>query len=112
MILLGIIDCRPDDDSLVAVLSTESLLLNVYRQRFWENPIFLAADASCRLTPEGNGRVFPVITTNLAQRTRAIAYGVTSHEHHKAQKFIFSTIKSSLEELVSRYYRKTNKIPI
>ena len=92
MFLLGI-DCHPDDDSLAgAALSTENLLLNAYRQRFWGNPIFLAADASYRLTQEGNG-VFPVITTNLAQQTKAIAYGVTSHEHHKAQKFhIFSSI--------------------
>ena len=70
MFLLGI-DCRPDDDSLVAVLPTENLLLNAYRQRFWVNPIFLAADASCRLTQERNG-VFPVITTNLAEQTKAI----------------------------------------
>ena len=49
MFLIGI-DCRPEDDSLVAVLSTENLLLNEYRQRFWGNPIFLAADASYGLT--------------------------------------------------------------
>ena len=47
------IDCRPEDDSLVALLSTENLLLNAYRQRFWENPISLAADASYRITQEG-----------------------------------------------------------
>ena len=38
MYLLGI-DCRPEDDSLVAVLTTENLLLNAYRQQFWGNPI-------------------------------------------------------------------------
>jgi hypothetical protein len=80
-------------------------LLNAYRQQFWGNPIFFAADASYRLTQEGNG-VFPVITTNLAQQTKTIAYGVISHEHHKAQRFIFASIESALEELVR--YRKTN----
>lgn len=80
-------DCLPDNDSLVAVLSTENLLLNEYRQRFWGDPIFLAADASYTLsvTQEGNGRVFPVITTNLAHQTKSIAFGVIStHEHQKA----------------------------
>ena len=80
-------DFLPDNDSLVAVLSTENLLLNEYRQRFWGDPIFLAADASYRLsvTQEGNG-VFHVITTNLAQQTKSIAFGVIStHEHQKAQ---------------------------
>ena len=94
MYLLGI-DCRPEDNSLVAVLTTENLLLNAYRQQFWGNPIFFAADASYRLTQEGNG-VFPVITTNLAQQTKTIAYGVISHEHHKAQRFILASIKSAL----------------
>ena len=79
MYLLGI-DCRPDDDSFVAVLTSENLLLNAYRQQFWGNPIFFAADASYKLTQEGNG-VFSVITTNLAQQTKTIAYGVISHEH-------------------------------
>jgi hypothetical protein len=105
------IDCRPDDGSLVAVLTSENLLLNAYRLQFWGNPIFFAADASYRLTQEGNG-VFPVITTNLAQQTKTIAYGVISHEHHKAQSFIVfvSINKSALEELVR--HRKTNDIPI
>ena len=103
------IDCRPDDGSLVAVLTSENLLLNAYRLQFWGNPIFFAADASYRLTQEGNG-VFPVITTNLAQQTKTIASGVISHEHHKAQRFIFASIKCALEELVR--YRKTNYIPI
>ena len=57
MYLLGI-DCRPEDDSLAAVLTTENLLLNAYRQQFWGNPIFFAADASYRLTQEGNGIFF------------------------------------------------------
>ena len=83
---------------------------HAHRQQFWGNSIFFAEDASYRLTQEGNG-VFPVITTNLAQQTKTIAYGgVISHEHHKAQRFIFASIKSALEELVR--YRKSNDIPI
>ena len=62
MYLLGI-DYRPEDDSLVAVLTTENLLLNAHRQQFWGNPIFFAADASYRLKQEGNG-VFPVADYN------------------------------------------------
>ena len=74
MFQLGI-DCWSHNDSLVAVLvSTEHLLLNAYRQLFSGNPIFLAADASCRLTQEGNSVVFPVITTNLAHQTICLAY--------------------------------------
>ena len=61
------------------------------------------------LVQEGNS-IFPVITTNLAQQTKTIAYGVISHEHHKVKRFIFSSIKSALEEVIR--YRKTIDIPI
>jgi hypothetical protein len=63
------------------------MLLNGYRQTFWGNPIFFAADASYRLTQEKNG-LYPVITTNLAMESKTIAYGIISHEHHKTQRFI------------------------
>lgn len=65
-------ECNAETGTLVAVLSTKNMLLNTYRQRFWGNPIFFAADASYRLTQERNGLYPPVITTNLAMETKTI----------------------------------------
>ena len=108
MYLLGL-ECDPKNNSLVAVLSTENLLLNAYRQMLWGLPSFFAADASYRLTEERNG-VYPVITTNLAMQTKTkqamqtktIAYGIISHGHHKAQKFILGNIKAELARLIKQ----------
>ena len=93
------IECNAESGTLVAVLSTENMLLNAYRQTFWGNPIFFAADASYRLTQEKNG-LYPVITTNLAMESKTIAYGIISHEHHKAQRFILASIKAEVERIV------------
>ena len=98
-VYLVALDINAESNSLVAILSTENMILNAYRQRFWGNPIFFAADASYRLTQEKNG-VYPVITTNLAMETKTIAYGIISHEHHKAQRFILQSIKSEVERLI------------
>jgi hypothetical protein len=106
--LLGL-RCDAASETLVAVLSTENLLLNAYRQQFWGNPIFFAADASYRLTQEKYG-VYPVITTNLAQQTKTIAYGIISSENHQAQTIIYSSIKKELELIVNS--RKATGKPI
>ena len=58
-----------------------------------------AADACYCLTQEKYG-VYPDITTNLAMETKTIAYGIISHEHHKAQRFILQSIKSEVERLI------------
>ena len=98
--LLGIL-CNPEEETLVAVLSSENLLLNAHRQQFWGLPMFFACDASYCLTLEKIG-VYPVVTTNLGMETNTIAYGVISHEHHNAQRFILSTIKNERESIVKR----------
>ena len=100
MYLLGIL-CNPEEETLVAVLSSENLLLNAHRQQFWGLPMFFACDASYCLTLEKIG-VYPVVTTNLGMETNTIAYGVISHEHHNAQRFILSTIKNEIESIVKR----------
>jgi hypothetical protein len=63
--------------------------------------MFFACDASSRLTQEKIG-VYPVVPTNLGMETITIAYGVISHEHHNAQRFILSTIKNEIESIVKR----------
>ena len=83
--------------ALLLGLSTENLLLNAYRQMLWGLPTFFAANALYRLTQERTG-VHPVITTNLAMQTKTIAFGIISHEHHKAQMFILGNIKAELVE--------------
>jgi hypothetical protein len=106
--LLGL-ECNAEIETIVAVFSTENLLLNGYRQTFWGNPICFGADASYRLTKEKNG-LFPVVTTNIAMETKTIAYGLISHEHHKAQRFIFQTIKTEIEKVVRRRLQERQTI--
>jgi hypothetical protein len=93
------IDIDAEQSSLVAVLSTENMILNECRQPFWGYLIFIAADASYQLTQEKNG-VYPVITTNLTMETKTIAIGLTSHKHHKAQRIMLGAIKSEMERIV------------
>ncbi len=93
------IDINVEQNTLDAVLGTENMILNAYRQRCCGNPIFFAADASYQLTQEGNG-LNPAITTNLAMETKTIAYGNISYKHHKAQRCIFGAIKSEVEKIV------------
>jgi hypothetical protein len=98
--LLGIL-CNPEEETLVAVLSSKILLLNAHRQQLWVLPMFFACDASYRLTQEKKG-VYPVVMTNLGMETKTIAYGVISHEQHNAQRYILSTFKNEVESIVKR----------
>ena len=91
----------PQAGSLTAIFSTENLLLNGYRQRFWGQPIFIAADAAYRVNKEGNG-VFLVATTNLAQETKTIAYAVLESEKENWQEFILETVKHEIEAIITR----------
>jgi hypothetical protein len=73
-------ECQPETKFMVAVFSTENLLLNAYRQRFWGFPVFFSADASYRYTKEGMA-LYPIMTTNIAQQSKIIAYGLVTNEN-------------------------------
>jgi hypothetical protein len=94
---------------MVAVFSTENLLLNAYRQRFWGFPVFFSADASYRYTKEGMA-LYPIMTTNIAQQSKIIAYGLVTNENEMAQRIIFRAVKAEVERIVKE--RKLHKIPI
>lgn len=96
--LLGLQSCS-ESKKIIAVISTENLLLNAYRQRFWGQPVAFACDASYRVTREGNG-IYPVVTISLGQKTKTIAYAIISNKKHQMQKFIFSSIKEEVEKIV------------
>jgi hypothetical protein len=87
--------------TVVAVLSTENLLLNAYRQRFFSQPLFFACDISYRYMKEGWG-IYPIITVNLSQQSKTIAYGFLSKEHTDAQDFIFRTLRTGVENIVNK----------
>ena len=97
--LLGLQSSCSESPKIIAVISTENLLLNTYRQRFWGQPVAFACDASYRVTREGNG-IYPVVTISLGQKTKTIAYAIISNEKHQMQKFIFSSIKEEVEKIV------------
>jgi len=84
----------------VAILSSENLLLNAYRQSFWGQPVLIAADTSYRLNQEGNG-VYPVCTVTAGQITKTIAYAILSHEHDKIQQYVFGKVKHWVEKDVA-----------
>ncbi len=46
--------------------------------------------------------LYTMITTNLAMESKTVAYGIISHEHHKAQRFILGSIKAEIERIVKQ----------
>jgi hypothetical protein len=99
----------PETSFMVAVFSTENLLLNAYRQHFWGFPVFFSADASYRYTKEGMA-LYPIMTTNIAQQSKIIAYGLVTNENETAQRIIFAAVKSEVERIVKE--RQLHNIPI
>jgi hypothetical protein len=106
--LIGI-RCDSGTALLIAVLSTENLLLNAYRQSFWGQPLFFASDASYRLTREGYGLI-PVHTVTIEQKTKTIAYAIVSNEDHKTQHFIFRVVKDEIERVVRKHQAAANAV--
>jgi hypothetical protein len=94
--------CDVESNTLVAVVSSENFLLNAVRQTESGGPISLLADTAYRLTREKNG-VYPLITANMAQATKIIAYGIISRENTDCQEFIFAVTKKEVERVVDHY---------
>jgi hypothetical protein len=106
--LLGV-DFDPDTNRLVAILSTENLLLNAYRQRHWGFPIFFNGDSSWRYTKERIG-LYPILTTNIGQNGKTIAYALISHETREVKEFIFRIVREGVERIVNELIESGNAI--
>lgn len=99
----------PDNGNIVAVISTEDLLLNLYRAKFWGAPLLLCIDGSFRLTKEGFG-VLPITTVNLAQQSKILCYGIISTENARDIGCILSWVKDEVKRII--FERKATNTPI
>ena len=95
MFLIGY-DLDPDD--LCLVFSSVSLLQNVLNQAATSCVKYICTDSTYKLTLLG----YPVIiigTQDLDRKFRLIALAVSKHEREQDFKFMFSSLKSSLQQI-------------
>ena len=99
-----ILDEGPDDSApaVVAVFSTEELLLNLYRQNTTGQDIHIQMDASYRYTTSRNCGYIPVKVSSLTQSGRTVAYAVVTKEDSDVHAFIVESVVTSLEAVVNR----------
>lgn len=90
-----------DKEELIAVFSTENLVLNAYRQLNFGCPVFWYVDASHKYTMEGYP-LFPVkVVCGNTQVGHVIAYGVVSHDNQSCHQFVFDSIKLDVERIIN-----------
>ena len=97
-------DEGPDDSApaVVAVFSTEELLLNLYRQNTTGQDIHIQMDASYRYTTSRNCGYIPVKVSSLTQSGRTVAYAVVTKEDSDVHAFLVESVVTSLEAVVNR----------
>ena len=88
------------EDRIAAVLSTENLLLNGYRQQFFGQPVFICVDTTYRIIVEGHG-LMPIGTVSIDQTLHIIGYAVVSKEDKVAHEWVFRALKTELERIVN-----------
>jgi hypothetical protein len=89
-----------ENHRIVAVFSTDNLLLNGYRKGADGMPTFVAIDCTYRLTAEGPGCMV-VGTLSADQRWHSIAYGVVSREDERAHSYVLASVKAAIEAVVA-----------
>jgi hypothetical protein len=94
----------PDDSvaRLVAVFSSEELLLNMFRHQTQGLDIHILLDASYRYTTERGLGYIPVKVASLTQTGRTVAYAVVTKEDSAVHEFVVSAVKASVESVVNR----------
>lgn len=99
--------------SLVAVISSEDLLLNMHRARTWQGKddglLHLCIDGSFRVTTEGFG-LLPITTTNLKQQSKIIAYGIISTENEDDVRYIGQKTRDYATDIL--FSRFNDGIPV
>jgi hypothetical protein len=106
-----ILDDGNDEEEarVVAVLSTEELLLNLYRQMCSGQDVHFQIDASYRYTTIKNLGYIPVKVSSLTQTGRSVAYAIITKEDGSAHKYIVEAIKASLVAVVNRRIARGDK---
>ena len=100
-----VLDMNSSPPRILALLSSENLLLNAYRQMQYGSSIKIYIDASYRYTVEGWG-VLIVKVNSMDGKGHTVAYAMCSREDSAAHHWIFSTLKAEVERLVNELIKK------
>ncbi len=98
----------PESNRFAAVISTENLLLNHYRQMCGGTGAFLQIDTSYRVSIEGWG-LMPVKTVSPTQQGHTVAYAFVSKEDSDAHRFVLDAIKTAVVDVVTKRVRAGHK---
>lgn len=86
---------------VVAVFSSQELLLNLYRQSMTGQDIHFMMDASYRVSTERKCGYLPVKIGTLTQTGRTVAFAVITKEDGNVHEFVTDAIVTSLEAVVN-----------
>ena len=98
--LLSPAEIDAENHRILAVFSTDNLLLNGYRKGADGMPPFIAIDCTYRLTAEGPGCMV-VGTLSADQKWHSIAYGLVNREDQRAHTYVLSSVKAAIEAVVA-----------
>ena len=90
-----------DNKRFYAVLSTDNLLLNAYRQTCMGQDMFIAIDTSYRYTIGGYA-LMPVYTVSPNQKGKRLCYAIVSNKDKYAHTKILEILKEGVKEVVDR----------
>ncbi len=83
-----------------AVLSTEDMLLNAYRQLCTGQDMYIGVDTSYRLTVEGFA-LMPIMVVSPNQQGHRIAYACVSNEDEEMHVAVFRALRDGVEDVVN-----------
>ena len=89
---------------IVAVYSTDNLLLNAYRSAASGLPCVVCIDCTYRLTAEGPGCMV-IGTVSADQRWHTIAYALVNKEDTEAHSYVLASTKKAVELVVAEHSR-------
>jgi hypothetical protein len=94
---------------IVAVYSTDNLLLNGFRSEASGLPSVVSLDCTYRLTSEGPGCMV-VGTVSADQRWHTISYSLVNKEDCEAHAYVLASTKAALERVVAERIRAGERI--
>lgn len=104
--------CREDLDNksykIAALLSTENLLLNAYRQTCTGVDMSFAVDASYRYNFQGYPLI-PIKVINFSQTAKAVGWALVSNDDVDCHEFVFEMLKKGVEDAVTKFYSQGSK---
>ena len=98
-----------EEQRLVAVLSTDNLMLNPYRAMQFGMPFVLYCDCTYRLMVEGHGTMLLGVM-DLSQKFHVVAYAVVTKEDTAGHAYVMKVVKKGVEDAVARYARAQRSV--